>query len=535
MIIKKPYGFLIKHFKIIHLLLLIPTFFLLLNFNDVAKFFADYVSQGYKTFEQGVATNYITAITYIALVVMILINATIMFLMKSKKKPSFIYLFAVLYYVLLIILAIVFGSILSGVGTSQFDHTLVDFVKDLAYFVPYPSYILIIAYVMKAIGFNIKTMRIEHNLDLHVEEEDEEEVELKINSDSYATKRRIVHILRELKYYVLENKLVFTCLSVLALIGIGVAIYLQIEVYNKNYRLYESFVLQDFNVSVKESYLTNVDYQGNKIESGKYYVALKVAIQNISGRDLTISKSSFRLYVGDKYIFPSYERSRRFIDIGKPYEGTLIAPDQAADYVFVYELNKNQLKTQYQIKILNDLTVDSGNLKSKYKIINIRPTNIIQKEKLGESKIGKEIILKDTFLGNTVVNIKKIKFADNYVYQGQTCTGNNTCQSGNYTIIASPGKTLMIIEDEIKWDKETSYYKFKKANLYEDFGVLDYKYKSYLYDGEYSSDLIDVTPKICKDARVYEVSNMLTTATKIDLNIKIRNKTYTVNIKTNEK
>ena len=119
---------------------------------------------------------------------------------------------------------------------------------------------------MKAIGFNIKTMRIEHNLDLHVEDEDEEEIELKVNSDSYETKRRIVHILRELKYYILENKFVFACFGVLALILTGIAIYMQVEVYNKNYKLYQAFVLNDFNVSVKESYLTNVDYNGSIIK-----------------------------------------------------------------------------------------------------------------------------------------------------------------------------------------------------------------------------------------------------------------------------
>lgn len=534
MIIKKPYGFLIKNFKLIHFLLLIPTLFLLLNFTDVANFFAEYVSHDYQTFEQGVATSYITALTYIAAIVMILINAIIFLLMKSKKKPAMLYLFSTFYYIVLLILAIVFGSILSGIGTSTFDTSLVDFVKDIAYFVPYPSYVLLVAYVMKAIGFNIKTLRIEHNLDLHVEDEDEEEVELKINSDSYETKRRLVHILRELKYYILENKFVFACFGVLALIGIGVAIYMQVEVYNKNYKLYQAFVLNDFNVSVKESYLTNVDYNGNVIKTGKYYVAVKIAIENISGNDLKISNSSFKLYVGKKSIFPSYEKSSRFIDIGKPYEGTLIDSGQVADYVFVYELNKDQLKTQYQIKILNDLTVEDGDLKTKYKIINIRPTNLLKNEKIGESKYGKEILLKDTFLGNSVLKIDKVKFQDSYVYQAKTCQGKE-CQTGKFTIIASPGTTLMIIEDQIKWDQESAYYKNGKVDFYKDFTDLEYEYKTYTNNGKYHSNLKDVTPKILKDAKVYEVSNMLTTATKIDLKIKVRNKSYIVNIKTNEK
>ena len=534
MIIKKPYGFLIKNFKIIHLLLLVPTLFLLLNFSDVSNFLAEYVSQDYRTFEQGVATSYITPLTYIASVVMILTNAVIFLLMKSKKKPTLIYVFGTLYNIILLILAIVFSSILAGVGTSTFDPSLVDFVKDIAYFAPYPSYVMLVAYAMKAIGFNIKTMRIEHNLDLHVEDEDEEEIELKVNSDSYETKRRIVHILRELKYYILENKFVFACFGVLALILVVVAIYMQVEVYNKNYKLYQSFVLNDFNVSVKESYLTNVDYNGNIIKSGKYYVAVKIAIENISGSDLKISNSSFKLYVDKKTIFPSYERSSRFIDIGRPYEGTLIDSGVAADYVFVYEVDKDQLKTQYQIKILNDLTVEDGDLKTKYKIINIRPTNLIKNEKIGESQYGKEIILKDTFLGNTVLKINKVKFQDNYVYQGKSCHGKE-CQTGNYTIIASAGKTLMIVEDEIKWDKESAYYKNGSVDLYEDFTNLEYKYKTYTHDGEYTSKLVDVTPELLKNAKVYEVSNMLTTATKIDLKIKVRNKSYIVNLKYDKK
>ena len=108
MIIKKPYGFLIKYFKIIHFLLLVPTLFLLLNFSDVARFFSEYVAQDYRTFEQAVATSYITPLTYIALVVLIFINAIIFLLMKSKKKSTFVYLFGTLYYIVLLILAIVF-------------------------------------------------------------------------------------------------------------------------------------------------------------------------------------------------------------------------------------------------------------------------------------------------------------------------------------------------------------------------------------------------------------------------------------------
>ena len=63
MVIKKPYGFLIKHYKLIHLLLIVPTIYLLLKFGDISTFFSGYVAQDLKSFETGVADNYITLLS----------------------------------------------------------------------------------------------------------------------------------------------------------------------------------------------------------------------------------------------------------------------------------------------------------------------------------------------------------------------------------------------------------------------------------------------------------------------------------------
>lgn len=535
MIIKKPYGFLIKHFKIIHLLLLVPSVYLLFKFNDISTFFQTFVAHNYKTIEVASAGNYITLLTYIAIIVMILANGIIFLLMKSKKKSTIVYASSLIYYIVLFVLSVIFYSAIGSIYTNTLDKTLVNFLKDVAGFAPLPSYIFLVMYAIKGIGFNFKTMRFDNNLDLHVEDEDEEEIELKINSDGYTTKRLIVHYLRELKYYILENKFVFTCFGLVAIIAIGIGIYMNVEVYNKNYRLYQAFVLDSFSMSVKESYITNVDYSGKIIKEDKYFVALKIAITNLSAEDLAIDSSNFRLYIGKDYVFPSYDRSSRFIDVGKNYQGNTIASQSTADYVFVYELSKEQLKTQYQIRILSDLQVKAGELTPAYKLINIRPTNILKTESLGEAEVGNDIILKDTTLGNTVLKVKSVKFQNAYVYEGQSCIGVDKCQTGKYTLVASPGKTLMVIEDDIKWDETTPYYINQITNFYGDFTTVKYKYKSLLYDNEYTSEVVNVRPETLKNAKVYEVSNMIQTASKVDLNIKIRNKTYTIHIKKEEK
>ena len=280
MIIKKPYGFLIKHFKIIHLLLLVPTLYLLFKFNDVAEFFSNYVAQNYKTFEIVATGSYITLLTYIAILAMVIINGIIFLLMRSKKKSTIVYGAALIYNIVLFVLAVIFYSAMNAVYTNTLDKTLVNFIKDVAGAAPIPGYIFMVAYFIKGIGFNIRTLRFDNNLDLHIEDEDEEEIELKISSDGYTFKRLFIHYLRELKYYILENKFVFTCFGIVFLIAIGVGIYMNVEVYNKNYRLYQSFVLDNFTMSVKESYITNVDYSGKIIKDDKNFVALKIAINN---------------------------------------------------------------------------------------------------------------------------------------------------------------------------------------------------------------------------------------------------------------
>ena len=136
MIIKKPYGFLIKHFKLIHMLLLVPTLYLLLNFGDISKFFTAYVANNYKTFEVTVAGTYITLITYLAIIVLILSNAIIFLLMRSKKKSTLVYGFSIIYYIILLILTVVFYSTLNSIDTSTLDATIVNFVADVAKITP---------------------------------------------------------------------------------------------------------------------------------------------------------------------------------------------------------------------------------------------------------------------------------------------------------------------------------------------------------------------------------------------------------------
>ena len=144
-------------------------------------------------------------------------------------------------------------------------------------------------------------------MDLQITDEDEEEVELKFLKNDGVAKRNIVHSLRELKYYALENKGIFTLIGIILGIVIIVALYMEFEVYNKRYNLYQAFALDSFTMTMKESYLTNVDYSGKEIEEGKYFLAIKIAIYNKTLDPASVSKENFRIYFDDEIIYPSYD------------------------------------------------------------------------------------------------------------------------------------------------------------------------------------------------------------------------------------
>lgn len=537
MVIRNPYSFIAKHYKIINLLLLVPILYLALKFGDIAEFFRDYVKANYTVYESDYATKYVTGFTFLVLVGMLIINASIYFVCLTKKKNVWYFLVGSIYYVILLALALFFRVTMESMQLSTIDQTFANFVRDCANLSVFPAYFLFAVGLAKGVGFNVRTLRFDNNAELIVADSDDESIELRIGREDKSLKKVLVHTIRELKYYVLENKFVFTCFSVVAVIGIGVTLFLNFQVYNKTYTVNQELEMDRFTISLKDSYLTNVDYHGNKI-SDKYYLAVKLGIIN-NGKATSIDSSNFRIYLDNESIYPSYDRASRFIDIGSVYQGEIIpnVKEFAGDeYVLVYELNKDQVKNSYQMRILNGLTRKGNKLLKRYKKINIKPTNLIKTDNIKEVyKVGSEVSLKKSMIGETIYTLKSIKFVDHYNYEYKNCAGSN-CYDAAGVLVPHPGNVLAIIEDEIKWDDRSSYYKNSHLDFYSDFVSLSYQYSTLSgvesNEDKYNvSTMVNVTPDGLKNVKVYEVASSISKSKKINMLVRIRNKIYTIEIK----
>lgn len=535
MIIRNPYGFVVKHFKLINLILIVPMIYLAFKLGDITNFFNSYIASGYSTPETSFADVYVNGTMYLIIIALLFANIFLYFIFTSKKKNGLIYSINIIYFLVLIVAVFLFHTSMSNIEKDSLDATFANFVRDCAIIAQMPIYFLMIANVAKGVGFNYRTLRFDNNSDLKIKEDDDEEIEIKIGNNDTSLKKIIVHTIRELKYYVLENKFVFCCIGAVFLIYIGYNLYMDFQVYNKTINIKQAFNLNDFTLALKESYISDVDYRGEVITEGKYYLAIKIGIQNNNSReDFTINNSVFRIYIGNDVIYPSYDKSLRFLDIGEAYQGELIRAGTAHDYVFVYELDKNQLKSSYQLRILNGLSEKNGTLLKNYKKITVRPQNVTKTESLGELKPNQEVSLKKTTLGNSKYLLKDIKLVTSYPYSYEVCDKNG-CNKVNDTIVARGGKALLVIEDNISLDESTAYYAYKSKDFYVDFTYLNYEFK---VDGgkDYGDkvrnvSLKNITPQNMETHRVYEVPSTILSADKINLVIRIRNKYITTIIK----
>ena len=103
MILKKPYAFLIKNFRKIHFILAILSVFIIIKTNTVVGFFKEYVANNYSVIvSDDLVSSTISNWLYVAIIVMIITLISVYVLLKLKKKPTKLYFFTILYYIILL-------------------------------------------------------------------------------------------------------------------------------------------------------------------------------------------------------------------------------------------------------------------------------------------------------------------------------------------------------------------------------------------------------------------------------------------------
>ena len=162
MILKKPYGFLIKYFKIIHLFLTGLYIFLLIKVNSLLNYYNGYL-EGTENRLNAIklVTNYYLIVVILSIIICLIIYA----LMKYKKKPKLLYVVLIILY---IITAIIINIAYSGLQQIYIYNTLdlktLRLYQDILRILTVFQYISIGFTLIRGLGFDIKNyLQLENN------------------------------------------------------------------------------------------------------------------------------------------------------------------------------------------------------------------------------------------------------------------------------------------------------------------------------------------------------------------------------------
>ena len=95
MVFKKPYAFLMKNFKIIHVILTIFSIYLIMRVNNILNFFELFIKGN---INKVYAVEYISNFYIIVIILSIIISLIVLILMKYKKKPHLLYAILIAVY-----------------------------------------------------------------------------------------------------------------------------------------------------------------------------------------------------------------------------------------------------------------------------------------------------------------------------------------------------------------------------------------------------------------------------------------------------
>lgn len=535
MVLKKPYAFMIKHFRAIHLLLLVPIFYLIIKTRAIVYFFNNYVSFGYSiNFSEvltGISSHYINILMYISVILILIVFVAMSIILQKKDKPTKQYNICIIFYAVIFILITASFSLFNAVENDTLDDVFARFVRDIGFIVYLSEYVFAALTFIRGIGFNLKKFNFKSDLeDLEISSEDSEEFEFLVGRDIHEAKRNVRRFFRELRYYYLENKFIVNVIVVISVIGIGTFLYMNREIKEKVYKQNESFSFGSVNVKVTNSFISNLSNNGKVINKDKSYVIILLEIKNRFTASKDFNHENLGLIVNKKRVQPNISLGNYFSDYGNPYTGSSIKGETTNNYILVYEIDKYLVNGNFKLESYSRADNTPGGLGIINKEIKIKP-NVVH------SNIVTNNVNKGTNINLSSSNFKKssvaiVDYALTSRYEYQICKDENNCVTDAVSTFDYPSgynKLLLILDYNFVLDQESLYAKLNRdyKTFFNDFLEIKYKYNG----KEYTTKATLLNPENYRDKLIMMVPNTINSAENIYAVITIRNISYQIKLK----
>jgi len=353
MIIRKPYAFLIKNFKKIHVFLLLLSLFVAYKLLNVSSFVSEFMNLGTYDFYNDPITNYISFFLMLSVLLLVVGSLALIFLLRYKKKPWKVYLVPFFEYLALFF---VLGMIKSFFNKYSYDVETTDLrlSRDLLFMFIMAQLPAIGIYGMRVFGLDIQKFNFNSDQEfLELSEKDREEIEISLSLDKDTFKRGYKRLFRNVKYVYLEHKKI--CISVIILLVsvFGYNLYKMFFVTNKSYTEGEIYNANGYSITINKSYFTNKDNVGNVISNKSNFLVLDLTLKNNAGTR-SVNVNNFHIKNGNMdYITTGSTYQKEFEDLGQTYDNVKeLRRGEILNMIIIYkvdkELNKNRFVLYYQ-------------------------------------------------------------------------------------------------------------------------------------------------------------------------------------------
>ncbi len=528
MVFKKPYAFMIKHFKLFHLILSVLIIYVVYKSYLLTKLFNN-LAQNQTANTLGLSGKYIPGLIYLFIIVIILFGLFIWILMKNKNKPRKFYIFLILYFLVFMFYLFFAKSALSIVEETSMTNESLRAYRDISFLLPLPQYYFLIVSILRAIGFNVKQFNFSKDIkDLEINEGDSEEVELEVTNNLYKYIRFFRKKAREFKYYYYENKFLLTAIIVAIPIFFVIYFFVNYKFVNNNYGEKTSVSAGNYLITVNKSYVTEKNVFGNIINNDKKYIVVDLKIKNINYESVLFDTKKFRLTDGENYYYPFNPKSSDFSDLGKTYEGNLLNNQDDYYFILVYELDINKSLSGLKLKIYD--SVDNKTNKAKYININLSPEKLDKDKDIINVNLGSSLGVLEEQFGSTDFSLLNYDLVSFYEYNYEVCISDNCSQkTGVINADDNIKNTLLKIEYNFSIDQNSSIYNYiqNSEQFFNKFISL-----FYYIDGKSKSINVSVRKNLeSQNVLLIEIPKELENAESVEFVINTRNVKYVYKLK----
>ena len=512
MVFRKPYAFLIQYFQRIHLFLLGLCFYLFYKTTALRTFVSEFIrTESYNQDLESIK-HYVGFLPVFVILLCLGILLTLMILLRHKKKPWKTYLFPFINYIYLLVVMLYIRNFFMGYNELS-DITKIMAGRDLLFIAYIPQFAVFLLLILRTLGIDLNRFGFKNDKEyLEIKEEDREEVELNFNFDKDVFIRTFNKLLRNFKYFYHEHQFVLNAIFTIIIVYLVSYTYYYFAILHRIYKEGDTFQSNFYQITIKDSYLTNRKSNGDLIDKDdKYsYVIIKLAVKNL-GASRAMYTDRFHLMNLNREGERASQYEDYFKEYGHTYDDTEFANNETKEFTMIYRVNSKWWKSRYMLYYQG---LDKSYLlrKVRLKVKDYRKVETKDTKKLNQ-------VMK---IGNKDFEFTKYKILDKVTYNTYKCNSMG-CNIMEDEATAYKKEILQI-------DYLSEYFEPK---VFVDFSTKYAKIKYEDKKGKTSS--IDCEDAIARDytnnALYLKVPATLKKAKKIDLVYTINGEQYTYHIK----